>query len=328
MPPDSPRVDPHRRGLALVDGRVWGLFAALTAATALALLLIAPRSDVVVIDSSVTEAVSSSPHERALRFAVAPVLSPERSAEDYLRLSGWLAERLGRPVRVVQRRTYGEINDLLRTSSVDLAIICTGAYLQGRANGLRVSPVVVPLPTSGPGYHSLIIVRADSSFETFEQVAQGRLAFADPLSLNGHFHPLMLALERGLDPAAVLDRAIHTYSHDNSIHAVNDGIVDGAAVDSLVWDYEVRHESDATGQLKVIERSASLPIQPLVAPDSLDPELLAAIREALLDLDEAPGGPEILQRLGLASFELPTPGLYDATAERIAPVIALLDGGS
>ena len=318
------RAGSGSHGFAFVDARIWGLFAVLTGATIVATTMLIPHDAVIEVNSSEGELVVRAPHEDALRFAVAPVLSPERSSEDYQRLSGWLGARLDRPVRIVQRRTYGELNDLLRTESVDLALVCTGAFLRGRAEGLEVDPVVIPVPVTGPNYHSLIVVRRDSSFETFEQVAQGRFAFADPLSLSGHLYPLALALERGLDPEAILRRAIHTYSHDNSIHAVRDGIVDGAAVDSLVWEYEVRHDPEVTSQLKVIERSPPFAIQPVVAPRSLDPALVLAIRTALLQLDDSPDGREILAGLGIVSFELPTPGMYDETEEFIAEVVARL----
>ncbi len=316
-------------GGTLVDGWVWVLFVGLTALTLGAVwLLVVPGPDVVQIDSSANALIRpAGPRDRSLRFAIAPVLSPERRQEDYRQLAGWLGERLGRPIRIVQRRTYGEINDLLRTSSVDLALICTGAYLIGRAEGLEVTPVVVPVPLSGPTYQSLILAGIDSGFDTFEQVARGRLALADPMSLSGHLVPLALAQERGLDPLDVLDRALHTYSHDNSIRAVEDGIVDGAAVNSLLWEFEVKHDPGVTTKLKIIERSPPLAIQPVVVPLSLDPVLFLEIRRAMLALDSDPGGRKILERLGLSSFEQPARGLYDETAERIAPLVATLDGG-
>jgi len=289
-----------------------------------ALALLVPRADVVRIDSSEGALVHPPRRDQALRFAIAPVISPERGEEDYQRLAGWLGERLRRPVRIVQRRTYGEVNDLLRTSAVDVAVICTGAYLRGRAAGMEVDIVAVPMTPRGPQYESLIIVPRGSGLESFADAAGGRLAFADPLSLSGHFYPLSLAIERGLDPAAVLRRAVYTYSHDNSIHAVADGIVDGAAVDSLVWDYELEHDAETTRDLIVLERSPPLAIHPVVVPRSLDRALAQRIRAALLDLDASPEGPLILDRLGLVSFELPIPGLYDEVEERINQVVAAL----
>ncbi len=324
---DDPHTETPAKVGSLVDVWVWGLFGAITAlALGAVWLLVSLGPGVVEIDSSDSALIRpAGPRDRSLRFAIAPVLSPERRQEDYQRLAGWLGERLGRPVRIVQRRTYGEINGLLRTSSVDLALICTGAYLLGRAEGVEITPVVVPVPLSGPTYQSLILTRIDSDFETFEEVAAGRLALADPLSLSGHLIPLALAQERGLNPVDVLERAIHTYSHDNSIHAVEDGIVDGAAVNSLLWEFEVKHDPGVTRELRIIERSPALAIQPVVVPLSLDPVLFLEIRRAMLALDSDLTGRRILEQLGLKSFEQPTRGMYDQTEARIAPLLTTLE---
>jgi len=42
------------------------------------------------------------------------------------------------------------------------------------------------------------------------------------------------------------------YSHDKSIRAVADGIVDGAAVDSLIYDLTMAQDASILGKIKVI----------------------------------------------------------------------------
>jgi len=297
------------------------LFLGLILASVAGVVLLLPERPVVLIDSQSSDRINPRAEHEALRFAVASVLSPEGTAESYRSLGGWLGERVDRPVRLVQRRTYGEINGLLEQGSVDIALVCTGAYLRGVADGLDVEPLVIPVPPHGPNYWSLTIVRRDSDFKTFDDVAAGRMAFTDPLSLSGHLYPLALALKRGHDPGEVLGRAIHTYSHDGSLHAVADGLVDGAAVDSLVWDWEVRHDSEVTGELRIVHRSAALAIQPVVVPRSLDPEIRDGLRSALLALDDSDEGREILRGLGLRSFDEPSPEMYRSTEELITPLL-------
>ena len=48
-----------------------------------------------------------------LRVAIAAVISPEGTAESYAPLLDYLQDSLGRPIELVQRRTYAEINDLI-----------------------------------------------------------------------------------------------------------------------------------------------------------------------------------------------------------------------
>lgn len=67
-----------------------------------------------------------------LRVAVAAVISSRGNVESYTPLLNYLADKLNRPVEMVQRRTYAEVNDLIRDGQVDLAFVCTSAYVAGR----------------------------------------------------------------------------------------------------------------------------------------------------------------------------------------------------
>ena len=69
---------------------------------------------------------------RPLKVAIAAVISPQGSAESYELLLDYISEELGRPVESVQRRTYAEVNDLIRSGEVDLAFVCTSAYILGK----------------------------------------------------------------------------------------------------------------------------------------------------------------------------------------------------
>src|SRR3972149_2840303 len=49
-----------------------------------------------------------------LRVAIASILSPSRTLDDYHDLLTYMGQRLGRPIRLYQRGTYAEVNDLLK----------------------------------------------------------------------------------------------------------------------------------------------------------------------------------------------------------------------
>ena len=51
-----------------------------------------------------------------LRVAVAAVISPRGNVDSYTPLLTYLGQKLNRPVEMVQRRTYAEVNDLLVTA--------------------------------------------------------------------------------------------------------------------------------------------------------------------------------------------------------------------
>ncbi len=73
----------------------------------------------------------SSKEVTPLKVSVAAVISPQGTNNSYQPLLDYLGEKLKRPVELVQRRTYAETNTLVETGEVDLAFVCTSAYVIG-----------------------------------------------------------------------------------------------------------------------------------------------------------------------------------------------------
>src|SRR5512133_3663442 len=109
--------------------------------------------------ASVPTAAAAPGPRRALRFSVAAVESPRDTYAAYSRLIGGVGARLGMPVEFVQRRTYREVNDLLAAGKLDVALVCTGGYLDlhKRAPG-AVEILAVPVVGGKATYESLVIV--------------------------------------------------------------------------------------------------------------------------------------------------------------------------
>src|SRR3972149_2809606 len=105
---------------------------------------------------------ASSPGEVVpLRVAVAAVISPKGTAESYQPLLDYLSDKLDRPVELVQRRTYGEINDLIESGYVDVAFVCTSAYLAGH-DQFGMELLAAPQVDGQTVYYSVLIVSSDS----------------------------------------------------------------------------------------------------------------------------------------------------------------------
>ena len=69
------------------------------------------------------------------------------------------------------------------------------------------------------------------------------------------------------------ENSIFTYSHDKSIHAVADKLVDGAAVDSLVYHMVLEEDPALRAKTRIIWRSPAYGMPPVVANPHLDPAL-------------------------------------------------------
>ncbi|NOZ48904.1 MAG: phosphate/phosphite/phosphonate ABC transporter substrate-binding protein [Chloroflexi bacterium] len=236
-----------------------------------------------------------------LRIAVAAIISPQGNVESYANLATYLGERLGRPVELVQRRTYAEVNELIANGTVDLAFVCTSAYVDGH-DKFGMELLVAPQINGDLVYHSVLIVPAASPATSMADLQGKSFAFTDPMSFSGRVYPSYLIKQLGSTPEAFFGHVFFTYSHDRAIKSVAASIADGAAVDSLVLDYAMRNDPTLAQRIKVIHRSPAFGIPPVVVPPSLPPRQKALLRELLLSMHEDPVGKQVLDGLGIDRF--------------------------
>lgn len=270
------------------------------------------------IDFSQTEDRGSSrlalPSDDVIRMAVAPVLSPVPTFGLYQELADYVAEKLGRPVEMIQGKTYQEINDLVQSGEAPLAVVCTNPYLQGRED-FGMEALVVPQVQGGPYYYSLLIVRNDLDAASLQDLQGRSFAFSDPLSNTGRLVPLYQLALMGESPDTFFGRSLFTYAHDNSIRSVAEGVVEAAAVDSLVYEYMLAAEPQVAAKVKVVERWGPFGINPIVVNPLLDRDLKESLRDLFLNMDKDAGGRVLLQQLMIERFLLPDDDLYDSVLE-------------
>lgn len=254
-----------------------------------------------------------------LRVAIAAVISPKGTVESYAPFLDYLAQRTGRPVELVQRQTYAEINDLVRDGGVDLAFVCTGAYIEGRREfGMEL--LVAPQVDGKTVYYSYIIVPADSPAHSLADLRGKTFAFTDPLSNSGHLMPIYMLWQMGATPESFFARTFYTYSHDNSINAVAEGLVDGAGVDSLVYEYALNREPGLADRVRIIARSEPCGMPPVVIPPGLDAAQKAALRGVLLTMHQNQAGRAVLDELLIDRFVPIDDSAYDSVREALEAV--------
>jgi phosphonate transport system substrate-binding protein len=236
-----------------------------------------------------------------LRIAVAAVISPKGTVESYQALLDYLSEQLDRPVELVQRRTYAEINDLVESGYVDLAFVCTSAYLDGNASfGMEL--LAAPQVDGETVYYSLLILPADSLAESMADLEGKTFAFTDPMSNTGRNYPTYLVQQLGRSPETFFERTFFTYSHDDAIRAVADGLADGAAVDSLVYDFAIARDPSLATRTRVVHRSPPYGIPPVVVGPAIRPQLKADLQAILLAMADDEPGRAALRTIGVDRF--------------------------
>lgn len=263
--------------------------------------------------------ISDQSGDNSLRVAIAGVLSPSMTLQYYQELLAYMERRLGRHVTLIQKPTYAEINDLIRGQRVDVAFICSLAYVKGK-DDFNMELLVVPQMYGETVYYSYLIVPAGSSVTRLEDLRDANFAFTDPLSNSGYLAPTYYLSLSNEAPISFFSRYIFTYSHDNSIMAVADKLVDGAAVDSLVYNQLVANNAELASEVRIIARWGPFGIPPVVSSPALDSQLKRQLQDFFLDLHQSDEGAMILNNLAIDKFVIVPDDLYNSIRDMKAKV--------
>lgn len=263
---------------------------------------------------SPTDSASFPRQADKLKIAVGAIISPTESLIFYEEIFDYLGEKLRREVEMVQRKTYAEVNFLLENGLIDAAFVCSRPYVQGRKDfGMQL--LCVPVCFGKTEYFSYFIVHKDSAIQKLEDLRGKVFAFSDPLSNTGMLIPTYILAKKGETPDSFFKGYIFTYSHDNSIRSVARRFVDGAAVDSLIWEYENAKHPEHTAKTRIIHRSAPCAIPPVVVSPGIEPQLKERLRSAFLDMHKGPKGRQILKKIQIDRFTTIEDGAYDSIRE-------------
>ena len=235
-----------------------------------------------------------------LRFGLTAVVLTEN-----LRLldqwSQYLEDKLGRKVHFVQRKSYREVMDLLDSGSVEFAWICGFPYIQTREpESLKL--LTVPVYRRAPRYHSYIIVHHNSPFQRFRDLKGRTFAFSDPDSNSGFLYPLVLITERRESPETFFRLSFFTFNHAETVQAVSEGVADGGAVDSYIWEYLAIHRPEITKKTRIIKKSPSFGFPPIVSRTGVDTDIVKQMKVVLEDMKNDTPGKAILAQLMLDGF--------------------------
>jgi len=260
------------------------------------------------IDLNVTKS------EDVLDIGVSAMISSKETLAVYQEIVDYIGEKLGKKTRLVQRATYAEMNDLVKTKAVVAAFVCSGPYVDGHEEfGMEI--IAAPQMYNETAYYSYIIVNKNSTIKTFKDLRGKKFAFTDPKSNTGKVVPTYILSKMNETPETFFSGFIFSGSHDNSIEAVAKNIVDGAAVDHLIWEYINKRNPDFTSGTKVIEKHGPYAIPPIVTHPGTDPVLKQKIRSILLDMHNDEKGKKIINKIEIEKFVVMDDSSYNSVRE-------------
>jgi phosphonate transport system substrate-binding protein len=296
-------------GLLLVSG-------AALAWQAIGLAALSPAKPIPVDLQSASSQLSGEARVVPLRIGVAAMISPKITYTYYEKLLKRAGDILGRPVELVQRKSYQEMNDLLYRRKIDAAFVCSGPYITGH-HEFGMELLVAPVSHGKQVYHSYIIVREDSGIRSVDDLRGRSFAFTDPNSNSGCLAPRHLLAGRGQTPGTFFGRCFYSYSHDNSIQAVKKGTADGAAVDSIIWEFAKDLDESLARQIKIVWESPPYGIPPIVVHPDLAEADKVRLRNLFLHLHEDEIARRFLQELRIDCFDRTTDTNYASVRQMI-----------
>lgn len=245
-----------------------------------------------------------------LRIVISPSLSTRDTVGSYRRIAEHIAIQIGQPTELIYRRSNSEAQALLSSKGADLAFFSTGTFLT-YAGTEAIEPLVIPELENGPFYQALIIVSHSSRIEKMSDLAGKRFAFSDPTSFSGYLFPFHLLKLQNQTPESFFSQTIFSQSHSKSLQSVALNLLDGAAIDSIAYDYARRNTPSLTQRIRIIHASEPIGAGPVVVRNSLPTEKKELLRTLFLNMHYNQDMRLVLRELMLERFSPVPKNLYD-----------------
>ena len=230
------------------------------------------------------------PADNVLRVGISSTESDADVVKRYEPLRRYLEKRLGRPVELRTATDYAAIIEALKSRQVDVAYFGAAAYARAwLVTQGQVKPLLATLNEEGEnGYHSIVVVPANSPAQRIEDLRGKSLAFADPNSTSGYLAPSFFLKEEGIEARTFFSKTGFGGSHEMGLVAMLNGTYDAAAT----WFYSdsrtnpLRMEGKGVipkGSTRIIWKSPRIPSSPwtvrLDSPEEFNKAFAAAVLE-------------------------------------------------
>jgi phosphonate transport system substrate-binding protein len=252
--------------------------------------------------------------QKPIKIGVVSMITPVDTVEYYQDIIDYISEKIGQPVEMLYRKTYDEMDQMLEQGEVDAAFICGGPYIEDKRK-FGVELLVAPQVDGSPLYRSFIIVHRDSDIQSFDGLRDRSFAFTDPKSNSGKLYPDYILARRGEQIEDFFGKYIYSYSHNKSVELVAKKEVDGAAVESLIYEYMQAKKSPYVQQTRIIDQSQYFGSPPLVASPKTATFIKKKIIEILVNMQQDPKGKVILNNVLIEKFVQVKDSNYDSVRE-------------
>jgi phosphonate transport system substrate-binding protein len=214
---------------------------------------------------------------------------------------------------VIIPSTVNEMAKLLKEQRVDLYFESpfTIALVDNESGAV---PFLLRWKEGVAQYHSIFVVKNNSSIKTLNDFAGKTIAFEAPESTSGYLLPKAYLVQKGFKLVAepIAGESTKNRSNDNNNNNNNNiiryvfaredqniplWVVEGKADIGVISnvDFEQEVYESVKSQLKIIDRTIDVPRHVVSHRSEMEPALVQKIKDLLLNMDKDPEGIEILR---------------------------------
>jgi len=173
----------------------------------------------------------------SFRYGVQSVETQGAALTRYRGFDAYVQEKLGVNLDLYLSSEYAGVIQAIASGQIEVMDMGASGYAAAwiETNG-NVEPLVVPQEADGSiGYYSVMFVRADSPYQSIDDLAGANFAWADPNSASGYLFPLVSLRANGIEPENHFGNVVFSGGHEQSIIGVLDGAYDAA----VTWTNDV-----------------------------------------------------------------------------------------
>ena len=250
--------------------------------------------------SEVTETVdNSAKDDETLRIGLISVTGDNKSYILEKELANYIGEKLNKKVKLIQKKSYRDINVLLKNNKIDVAFLSTGAYsLYEDIESLEL----LARPNRGKTYyHPIVIAKKDSNINTIDDLKSKSFAFVDTYSYSGYLAMNDYLKKNGMSVNKFFSNSYFTHSHEESINQVANGTVKAAIVDDWALQYLYNNFPDTALNIKIVKTFPEVATGPVVTHKNYEEK--DKLKQILLSIEKDSSIKNTLSQLQIEKYE-------------------------
>lgn len=254
---------------------------------------------------SMPKAASAVEDPENISIGVIPFEEIQLTANKFKGVVTSIEKATGKKVEWHFPTSYASLIEAMRRGFVHIGYFGPSSYVQAvKASDGKIEAFAQAMWGGGhyrkpkPGYHSYVIVKADSPYQSVKDLAGKTLALTDPASTSGELVPkVQLGKQLGKKLSEYFGKTFYAGGHTAAALAVLEGRADAATVADVTLDWGVDSKKFGNDSFRIIWESSLLPLDPFAwRKDLLSDGLKDKIREALVTLDKTEHGKEFLRQ--------------------------------